>query len=478
MKKYLFLLFIILNSCTINFEKYFESEKPKKHSPTKVVSVNDTLSLIIDNQEVYIDSLNSIIARQNEIIDSLQIRLEYSEKRVAVNDEFVIPDSIVFAGRTFDLRNERLRHKFTEIYKKELRSAHVYIPRSGRYFPLFEEIFKKNDIPDDTKYLSIAESMLNSFAGSSVGAKGIWQFMPKTAKGYGLRINDFIDERMHPVLATEAAVKYIQNAQSYLKRKNVDDYLLALAAYNAGVGGVMKVVKKQESNDFFDLVMRVDETNKYVWRAVAIKMIFENEEEIFGKKFKREKPFYQQFKTAELELKGHYKIDEWATAQGSSIGKVWESNPWIKIYKRSRKRYSAITDIVLPPGKYSVLIPKDAQADMDKIAFYEKEYRKKNSGYFQYHVVKKGDSLWKIASRYNTSISKIKALNNIKSNIIRPGQKLRLHGVVKESKSYTVRSGDTLWEIAQKHNTSIQKIMELNSLQSSNIRPGQKLRVN
>ncbi|MEA1972454.1 MAG: LysM peptidoglycan-binding domain-containing protein, partial [Candidatus Cloacimonadota bacterium] len=130
------------------------------------------------------------------------------------------------------------------------------------------------------------------------------------------------------------------------------------------------------------------------------------------------------------------------------------------------------------PGRFTVIFPKDSKPNSQKITFLEKEFKKKNSGYFLYHIVKRGDSLWKIASRYKTSVSKIKALNNLSSNVIRPGQKLRLKGKVpRKSKTYIVRSGDTLWDIANKHKTSIKKLMKINSLHSSNIRPGQKLRI-
>jgi len=483
MKKvvFLFLLISIIAGCSLNLKdirylKKSDNIQPViSNEPTKI----DTLNEVINFQETYIDSLSDIISGLNYKIDSLNIQLQYSQKRVAVNTQFVIPDSIFFAGRKFDLSQERIRHKFIEIYKNELKWAHIYIPRSGKYFPLFEKKFEKNNIPLDTKYLAIAESGLNSLAGSKVGARGIWQFMPKTAKGYGMHINDFIDERLHPVKATDAACKYILNAKTYLKNRDVNDWLLILASYNAGVGSISKVVRKQKSNDFFGLVLQVDETNKYVWRAVAIKMIFDNEEKIFGKKFKREDPFDDLYKEVSLELKGHYKVDEWVSAQGSSIGKIWEINPWIKLYKRRRKKYSAINDIVLPPGKYEIIFPRDAKPNSERVAFFAGEYKKKNSGYFQYHVVKKGESLWKIASKYKTTITKIKQLNNLSSNVIRPGQKLRLRGQApRKTKYYTVKGGDTLWEIAKNNKLSIKSLMKLNSLKSSSIRPGQKLILN
>jgi len=286
----------------------------------------DSLRQEISDKNMLIDSLYILIEESDFTIDSLYQALEISSSRVAVNQDFIIPDSIVFASRTFDLTNERIFDKFETIYKQELRVAHKFIPRCGKYFAYFDSVFSKYNIPLDTKYLAIAESRLSPMAGSRVGALGIWQFMPGTAKGYGMRIDSFIDERRNVFLATPAAAKYLLNARSYLKKRGTTDWLLAMSSYNAGVGSIAKVVRQQEVYDFFDLLMRVDETHKYVWRAVAIKMIVENEEEIFGSKFDRKEPILENAHLIDLTLKGHYKIDEWAKAQGTSIGKILDKD--------------------------------------------------------------------------------------------------------------------------------------------------------
>lgn len=444
----------------------------------------DSLQIIIDQQNTIIDSLYSIIEESDFIIDSLNQALEISNSRVAVNKNFIIPDSIEFAGRIFDLTNERIYDKFETIYNQELKVAHRFIPRCGKYFSYFDSVFTDFNIPLDTKYLAIAESRLSPMAGSRVGALGIWQFMPKTAEGYGMRINSFIDERRNVFLATPSAAKYLINARNYLKGKGTDDWLLAMCSYNAGVGSIARVIRQQGANNFFDLVMRVDETQKYVWRAVAIKLIVENQEEIFGKKFNSLDPVLQKSRLTELTLKGHYKIDEWAKAKGTSLGKVLELNPWIKVYKRSRKKYSAINDVVLPPGKYSILIPKEVEPDLDLLVNIEKRFLNKNAGFFTHHTVKKGDNLYDIAKKYKTTITRIKNLNHLNSNVIYPGQKLKLSGsssgnVKKTSNFHTVKKGDTVGDIAQKLGISQQALISKNNLKTRNgivmIYPGQKL---
>ena len=322
-------------------------------------------------------------------------------------------------------------------------------------------------------------------AGSRVGALGIWQFMPGTAKGYKMRIDSFIDERRNVFMATPAAAKYLLNAQEYLAKRGTDDWLLTMSSYNAGVGSIAKVIRKQGANDFFDLLMRVDETHKYVWRAVAIKIIIENEEEIFGKKFERKEPILENAHLIDLTLKGHYKIDDWAKAQGTSIGKILEMNPWIKIYKRSRVKYSAINDVVLPPGKYSVLIPNGNGIDKELLVKIEKQFLNKNAGFFTHHIVKRGDNLYDIARKYKTTVSRIKSLNHLSSNVIHPGQKLKLYGtsssgsVQKTNNYHTVKKGDTVGTIAQNLGVSQKKLISRNNLKVRNgivmIYPGQKL---
>ncbi len=480
-KKVLFISLILISTgCSLIqfFEKnkveYDRIEKSSNASfssfiQTKEDSLNN--ELLLKNSEI--DSLYTMIEEMNFSIDSLTQALEISNSRVLVNTDFQIPDSIMFAGRKFDLRNERLFHKFEEIFHLEVQSAHKFIPRSGKYFAIIDSIFSAYKIPLDVKYLAIAESRLSSMATSRVGAAGIWQFMKGTAKGFGLKIDPFVDERRDVFKSTEAAAKLLKSNYVHLSKLGAHDWLLAMSAYNAGAGSISKVIKEQGGTDFFDLIMKADETHRFVWRAVAIKMIFENEEDIFGEKFDREKPLLESVRKEKIKLKGHYKIDDWANAQGTAVGKIWEFNPWIKIFKRTRKNYSAINNVVLPPGEFTILVPIEGKKNSNDLARIRKQFLIKNAGYFTHHKVKKGDTLYDIARKYKTTISKIKSLNNLRSNIIYPGQKLKLYGSTKGY--YIVKKGDTLYEIARKYNISISKIKSINGLKSNTIYPGQKL---
>ena len=453
-------------------------------SLSKIIDYNtaeDSLRNEIISMNNIVDSLYMLIEELMFTIDSLSLSLEIANNRITVNPDFQLPDSIIFAGRVFNFKNERIYDKFEKIYQAELKAAYKFIPRSGKYFAIFDSIFSSHKIPLDAKYLAIAESRLSPMAESRVGAVGIWQFMKSTAQGFGLKVNSFIDERRDVFKSTETAAKFLQSNYNYLANRGAADWLLAMSAYNAGAGNISKAMKEQGGNDFFDLIMKSDESHNFVWRAVATKLIFQNEEEIFGKQFEREKPLCEQTRKEKLKLKGYYKIDDWAVANGTVVNKVWEYNPWIKIYKRSRKKYSPVNDVVLPAGEYTILLPKDSIKNETAVASIEKRFLEENEGYFTHHIVKKGDTLYDIAKKYHTTVSRIKALNGLSSSIIYPGQKLRLFGNISGLKNnyYVVKKGDSVAKIAKRLGISSNHIIAKNNLKSKNgiviINPGQKL---
>ena len=496
-------LILLLSGCSwlgmSQGDRFYQEREDIEETETLENEIDETAELLA-MKDAQIEELLGDIDSLYFQLDSLRAALDISNSRIAVNQGFEIPASIEFAGRTFDLRNDRVRAKFEEIFENELKSAHRWIPRSGEYFPVFDSIFAEAGVPLDTKYLAIAESGLNSMAQSWAGAGGVWQFMPATGKGYGLKIDDFVDERRNIFKATRAAARYLQDARTRLAGKGADDWLLAMCAYNAGVGSIEKVIRDQGGDDFFELIMRVDETNRYVWRAVAIKMIFEHEEELFGQTFERDPSLYETSRVVNVSLKGHYKIDDWAQAHGTNVSDVWRINPWIKMYQRRRGgNYSPVNDVVLPPGDYEILLPKDSVSDDTAVAAIEKKFQEKNAGYFTHHVVQRGDNLYDIARKYHTTVSRIKALNGLRSDVIYPGQKLRLVGTASGGSGgsssssasrtqtpgvYVVQQGDTIDGIARKLKVSRQHLIDLNNLVIHDqrgkkiviIQPGQKLK--
>ncbi len=502
------LLLLILSSCS-SFNKQKEpdtklvsdpiSEQEKEERAAEIDDLDYLKSIYTDNvpellnliyyKDKKIDSLNIMIDYLYFKADSLRQELDYYNGRVMINSDFEIPQQFVYAGRVFDISNERIYHKFSEIFEQELKAAHRYIPRSGIYFPLFDSVFAAYDIPADIKYLAIAESGLSSMATSPVGAGGIWQFMPATARQYNLKVDNFVDERRNIFKATDAAARYLLDSFKFMNNLGSRDWLLAMCAYNAGNNGVARVMREQQAADFFDLIMRVDETNRYVWRAAAIKMIFDNEELIFGTRFEREPSLIEITRSESLQLKGYYQLNDWVQAQGTVLRRVWELNPWINLYQRQRQRYSAINDMILPPGDYEILLPIESEKDFSLLADVERRFQDKNAGYFTHHTVQRGDTLYDIARRYNTTITNIKSMNNLRTNTIHPGQRLQIlgtpgsGGTSSGSNIYIVKSGDSLESIARRLNVSLNHLLTRNNLsvQERNgrriviIRPGQRL---
>lgn len=186
-----------------------------------------------------------------------------------------IPQQLSFAGEAVPLE----RWDIQESFEKEL-LLNTYSPanillllkRSGRYFPVISERLKANGVPDDFKYLCIAESNLHGIAVSRAGAVGYWQFMNGTAPGYGLQTGSYVDERMDIEKSTDAACKYLKTAY-----KRFGSWTAAAASYNCGMGGYNKQATFQRTDNYYDLLLP-EETNRYIFRILAFKHILENAE--------------------------------------------------------------------------------------------------------------------------------------------------------------------------------------------------------
>lgn len=193
--------------------------------------------------------------------------------------------------------------------------------RANRFFPVIDKILKEEGIPVDFKYLCLIESGLVQ-AVSPSGAKGFWQFMPETGEEYDLTINGEVDERLHIEKSTRAACAYLRNAN--LK---FNDWILTSAAYNRGVGGIENNLEEQEVTNYFDLHLN-DETSRYVFRILALKLIFENPEEYGYDKDKI--TLYEPIAVRSIQVKE--SIDDmkhWAIANGSNYHMLKVLNPWI-----------------------------------------------------------------------------------------------------------------------------------------------------
>lgn len=184
-----------------------------------------------------------------------------------------VPKMMIFAGDTIrfdraDLRERMDRELIAFSYMHT--NSNLVIKRANRLFPIIEPILKENGIPDDLKYLMVIESNLDPNALSSAGAAGLWQFMQATGRSYGLEVNANIDERYNIRKSTVAACKYM--AEAYEKYGN---WMTVAASYNAGQNGISRRLENQHQTNALDLWL-VEETSRYMFRLMAVKMLFEN----------------------------------------------------------------------------------------------------------------------------------------------------------------------------------------------------------
>lgn len=270
------------------------------------------------------------------------------ETTVVVNSEtkfksVEIPESVSFAGEIFPLNQFDVKESLD---RELLSNAYFhsqtirYIKLAPRYFSVIEPILKENGVPDDFKYLALAESGFNPRAVSPSNAVGFWQFLKGTAQDFGLTVNTEIDERYNVEKATFAACDYLLD--SYKKYGN---WIMVAASYNAGIRGIERQTERQKTDSYFDLLL-VEETGRYLYRIVALKLILENPEKYNFVIQENEK--YPIIKTRDVEISASVKdFADFAKEQGINYKLLKDFNPWL------RQNYLTVSN----GKKYTVKIP-------------------------------------------------------------------------------------------------------------------------
>ena len=247
------------------------------------------------------------------------------------------PAKIDFAGEAVPLQiadvQERLDREL--LVNKHLNASTLLIlKRARRAFAVIEPILKKNGIPDDFKYVAVIESGLVNVV-SPAGARGIWQFMPDTAKEIGLEVNENIDERYHLEKATEAACTYFLKA-----KEKLGNWTLVAAAYNAGGTGIKKQLDSQKVSNYYDLLLN-EETSRYVFRILALKQIMQNPEQ-YGFPITVEEQ-YKIVATKKIAIDSSVTdLANLAMQQGINYKILKIHNPWLRTTKMvnpSNKKY-------------------------------------------------------------------------------------------------------------------------------------------
>jgi hypothetical protein len=198
----------------------------------------------------------------------------------------------------------------------------LVIKRANRVFPIIEPILAKNGVPDDFKYLAVIESSLVN-AVSPAGARGVWQFMPTTAKEYGMEVSGEVDERYHLEKSTEAACKYLLDAY-----KKFGNWTLVAASYNGGMAGINRVLEAQQVTSYYDALF-YEETGRYVFRILALKEIMKNAPK-YGFNIPQNE-LYVSVPTKKLLIEN--SIDDlalFAKEQGTNYKTIKVLNPWLR----------------------------------------------------------------------------------------------------------------------------------------------------
>ncbi|MDH5380425.1 MAG: LysM peptidoglycan-binding domain-containing protein [Cyclobacteriaceae bacterium] len=374
------------------------------------------------------------------------------------------------------------------------------LTRKDFYFPVFEKYLALYNLPDELKYLSIIESGLNPRAVSSARAVGLWQFMPYTGKSFGLHQDAYIDERMDFERATEAACKYLKQLHGMF-----GDWELAIAAYNTGPGNVRKAMRRSGKDKFWEIYPYLHrETRAYLPQFVAVMYVMNYLEEYNF--VSTDKKYYVSYDT--VMLNNYVHIPTLAKYLNLCEDDILNLNTGL--------RYNIFPDtkIMYPlrlPSQSIAMFQENRDWIVDSASIVEKDKMVAMAGNLSsstygrdkvVYRVQSGDVLGKIATRYHVKVSDLRAWNNLSGDMIRVGQRLDIWlkpGAYKPKtavasakptvkapqvttengdKLYIVQPGDTLWEISKKfQGLTIEKIKQLNSLNTDEIKPGQKLKI-
>lgn len=385
---------------------------------------------------------------------------------------------------------------YIELYAIRYRKyTQIIMGMTSTYFPLFEQTLDKHGVPLELKHLPIVESALNPKAKSPAGAMGLWQFMLPTGKLFGLEVNSMIDERCDPIKSTEAAAKYLKYLHSLY-----NDWNMALAAYNAGPGTVNNAIRRSGGKttywEIYSFLPR--ETQGYVPAFIAVNYVFSHalEHNMYPME-----PKMRYFEYDTVVLKKELDMAVVADVIGISLEELKFLNP---VYKTS----------VIPniEGKKSyIYLPKDKVGDFlvneDTLYNFKGNVNPEGLASEKVHYVKSGEYLSTIADKYHVSVADLKKWNNLGNNSLVKGQKLIIKSsestpvnnntastnvnttkstntttntntkVVAGSKVHTVKSGDTLWDIAVKYGCKVDDIKKLNNLNGNGLQAGQKLKI-
>jgi len=456
-----------------------------------------SISSINDSSIIYPESMTENVAN---LLHEWQLDLSKSDLNCKRGSNVIFHDT-VYAKRLYDLPTEmelsynQVVKKHIEMYSGRRRDQVSYMLALGEYyFPMFEEALDREGMPLELKYLPVIESALNPTAVSRVGATGLWQFMLKTGKGYGLEVNSLVDERRDPYKSTQAAVKYLKDLYTIY-----GDWNLVIAAYNCGPGNVNKAIARSGGKrDYWEIYNRLPrETRGYVPAFIAANYIMNHyaDHNIC--------PAGSQGSVLALDtvhVNQEIHFEQIAGVLNMPVSEIKRLNPQ---YKKDMIPGNQIYALVLPTEKmYTYIDQNDSIINYNRDTYFT--HRTYTDGYMDgtisladgnttdvYYRVKRGDNLSTIARRNGTTVARIKSWNGLTSDRLSVGKQLvvgkkaapaapaetqqQLAQAVTSGNAttintyYRVRKGDTLGAIAQRNNVQVSQLRSWNKLNSTRI---------
>jgi len=345
-------------------------------------------------------------------------------------------------------------------FLKTIKEAKVFLPT-------IKKMLSDSDIPKEFLYLAMAESDFSSRAVSSKSAAGIWQFIPSTASLYGLKIDEYVDERFDMIKSTKVAIQFL----SHLYGKFGKWYLAAIA-YNCGEGKLRRAIRKA-GTDNLNTLLDPDkkyiplESRIYIRKIVALALLQQSQEIFIDSDHSYLLNRGDTFSLARVKVIGGEKLSRVAKVIGMDYNKLKELNSHLKF------------DLIPPREKsYDIYIP------YTKLAYFKTSYKRPKRVKREFiHKVKYGESLYKIGEKYGVNYLKLAEINRLKSHKLTVGQKIlipfrksrKLSKKRVERSIYLVKKGDTLHSIAKDFRTDIGNLMRNNNLSSYLIQIGERL---
>jgi Transglycosylase SLT domain/LysM domain len=303
------------------------------------------------------------------------------------------------------IENPRVRYFINQFSKSGKNDLEKVLARSGKYMGMIVQVLHEEGVPRELAYLALIESGFLTHSLSPSGAVGLWQFVPGTARRYGLRIDSWVDERRDPLKSTRAAAAYLKDLHDYFGR-----WYLAIAAYNAGQGAIDRAMQSSGATDFWALSAKAklrDETRNFVPKFVAASLIASDPQKYGFIDLAYDPPMDYE----EMEVQGSLRLASLAEMAGTDPETIRELNPEL-LRSRTPPEERAFR-VKLPTGHATIF----AQS------YQERETKQTQ---FLTHEVKKGETLFTIARRYGQRVKSLMELNGLANPTLRVGQLLKV----------------------------------------------------